>query len=119
MENHLYHYKISYVSNYDGDSIKCQVDHGFGIFSNQTLRLAGMDTYEIRGGTEATKKLAYEAKSFVKEVLEGNEIIIKTDKDKQGSFYRYLATIFYKRDDEWINLNKELSQRGLTTGKYE
>ena len=49
-------------SPYDGDSIRLELDLGFCMRSFVAVRLYGVDTPEMRGGTEVTKALAIDAR---------------------------------------------------------
>jgi micrococcal nuclease len=50
MKTNLYHYKAKVISVYDGDTIRCDVDLGFGIWKfNEQFRLANIDAPELRG----------------------------------------------------------------------
>ena len=69
------------------------------------MRLAGVNTPELRGGTKGSKAKAIEARDFVEEALcNSHEVIIYTEKDKKGKYGRYIAYVEYNG----INLNKEL-----------
>ena len=61
-------------SNYDGDTFKLELDIGFGLRNFISARLDGVDTPELRGGTDLTKaaaKLARdEANRFISEADE-------------------------------------------------
>lgn len=106
----LYTYKATVKSIYDGDTIRVDIDLGFGlIFKDQALRLLGLDTPEIRGEEKA---LGLISKKFVEERIPvGSVIKIATEKDRKEKFGRYLATVFYGEDSK--NLNEELLQNGM------
>jgi micrococcal nuclease len=111
----MYEYRAEYISNYDGDTIKFIVDLGFSIYNKVTIRLAKVDTPELRSSDPAEKASAYEAKEFVRDVLvEADEIIIKTNKDKTGKYGRYIAEVIYDGN----NLSYELLNNGLAK-EYE
>lgn len=106
----MYDYPATYVGNYDGDTIDFLVDVGFNIQHKIRVRLAGVDTAELRGGTEHSKELAREAKYFVEEALTtAGYIEIKTEKDKTGKYGRYIAHVFY----DGKSLNEDLVTKGL------
>ena len=67
----LYTYKILAFDNYDGDSFDLTLDLGFDIHIHKKVRIRGIDTPELRGGTKISKaaaKLARDwARTFVKE----------------------------------------------------
>ena len=106
----MYTYKAYVRSIYDGDTIRVDIDLGFGvILSDQSLRLLGLDTPEIRG-EERTHGLI--SRNFVVERIPvGSYITITTVKDRKEKFGRYLATVFY--GDDMKNLNEELLQSGM------
>lgn len=58
-------------SPYDGDTFKLELDLGFGLRHYASIRLYGVDTPEIRGGTELTKLAAKaardEAERFIRQ----------------------------------------------------
>lgn len=119
MENKILNpwiYRVNYISNYDGDTIKFMRDCGCNVYHKVTVRLLDIDTPEIRGGTTASKKHAHEAKEFVKEVLsEAKRIYIETIKDKKGKYGRYLAKVWYVSllTSELTCLNEELLRKGF------
>ena len=57
--------------NYDGDTFKLVIDLGFALRHHVAIRLNGVDTPELRGGTPLTKATAKsardEAERFVRE----------------------------------------------------
>jgi len=111
----MYKYKAEYVDNYDGDTINFIVDLGFNVSIELQIRLANINTYELRDKDPCLKTLAYEAKDFVQKVLiDADEIILKTAKNKKEKYGRYLAEVIY----DGINLNEELLEIGYAV-KYE
>ena len=108
----VYTYKATVKSIYDGDTIRVDIDLGFGvIFNDQALRLLGIDTPEIRG---EEKVLGLISKKFVEERIPvGSVIKIATQKDRKEKFGRYLATVYY--GEELKNLNEELLNSGMAT----
>lgn len=100
----FYCYKAKVVSVYDGDTITCEIDVGFGIIlAKQKIRLFGIDTPEIRG-EERPEGLIIRDK--LREMIDGQEILIYTIKDKKGKYGRWLGIII-KND---ININELLLQ---------
>lgn len=111
MDNQLYNYRAEIVSIYDGDSVTMNIDLGFKSWLiNQKVRLYGIDTPEIRG-EERSDGLA--AKARLIELIDGEEVIITSYKDKAGKYGRWLATIYLKDGDDWININQLLVDEGL------
>ena len=110
----MYEYNAEYIKNYDGDTITFMVDLGFDCFRKIRVRLMGVDTPEMRGGTTESKEAAKKAQKFVETELSlASMIVIKTDKDK--SFDRYVAEVWYSTDEEPcdISLAQMLLNEGL------
>lgn len=117
----LYHYVAIVDSVYDGDTIKVSIDLGLGIWRrSQTIRLWGIDTPEIRGKEREEGKRVGD---FVRELLEGKEILLRTilDKhgqDKTGKFGRLLGEILLDgQDGKLINVNQLLVEKGMALVK--
>ena len=95
----MFDYEVFFIRNYDGDTISLSIDLGFDTFREITVRLLGVNTSEIRGGTTDTKILAKAAKQYVFDVLSNAEYIrVKTIKDSTDKYGRYLAEIIYTPD---------------------
>jgi micrococcal nuclease len=97
----MYTYKASIRSIYDGDSCRVDLDLGMGVWlHNQSIRLYGIDTAEIRGGSVETKALGNLAKDYLKnELPEGSTVLLRTYIDKRGKFGRVLASIYRQEGD--------------------
>ncbi len=111
----MYQYRAEVVYVVDGDTIDVAVDLGFKHTQEMRLRLAGIDTWELRG-EERAKGLV--AKEYVLETFANMDpedyVVIRTKKDKQGKYGRYIATVLIMgRDDtELLNLNDALVEEG-------
>jgi len=109
MENNMYRYKAKYLNNYDGDTIDFEIDLGFNIKVKIRVRLARVDTPELRGNTYEEGIVA---KNFVKKALENASVItVETFKDKKGKYGRYIAEVYYNGR----NLSDELLKHDLAT----
>lgn len=108
----MYTYKAQVKSIYDGDTLRADIDLGFGvILSDQSIRLLGLDAPEIKGVERAQGIIS---RDFVVERIPvGSYITITTVKDRKEKFGRYLATVFY--GEEQKNLNEELLSNGMAT----
>ena len=97
----MYTYKATIRSVYDGDSCRVDLDLGMGVWlHNQSIRLYGIDTAEIRGGTVETNALGNLAKDYLKsELPEGCTVMLRTYIDKRGKFGRVLASIYKQEGD--------------------
>ena len=117
-EGPQYIYKVYKVDRVvDGDTVDLLVDLGFSVITKQRIRLAGIDTYELRGGTDETKALGRKAADRVKELLSSGDVFIRTKKDKAGKFGRYLGHLIVVRQGIEFNVNEILLEEGLAT-KY-
>lgn len=93
MPNELYRYRASVTHVYDGDSFTCDIHLGFGVvLSQQKIRLARVNTPEIRGGTEETKAAGRTSRNRVKDLILGHDVLLCTYKDK-GKFGRWVADV--------------------------
>lgn len=110
----MYEYKAIVRRWVDGDTVDVDIDLGFGlVYSNQRVRLYGIDAYETRTRDLEEKRRGLDAKSFVEDVAPiGSEITLKTY--KEGKYGRILGEIFV----EGKNLNAWLTHEGHAT-RYE
>lgn len=109
----LYMYKIDKndISVYDGDTITVTLDLGFNIKKREKIRLYGINAPELKGIERADGLIS---KTFLKSliddaVLKDKNIYIKTLKDSQEKYGRYLGVLFI--DD--LNVNLKLVEEGL------
>ena len=107
-----YTYKATVVSVYDGDTMRVNIDMGFGILNKGetgkgvSLRLFGINAPEVRGESKETGKFV---RDFVRNKVLGKDIVIETIRDTKGKYGRYLAKIYYKNsENEQVYLNEEL-----------
>lgn len=105
-----YKYKAFVKEVYDGDTITCDIDCGFGIvYSGQKIRLYGIDTPELRGDE---RERGIEVRNILRNKILNKQIILKTIKDKKGKYGRYLGIIYIEENGEIININKWLKLNG-------
>lgn len=97
------------VSVYDGDTFKVNID-GYPpiIGENVPIRIAGIDTPEIRGTTGYTQETAQKAKKFTQNLLRKAKEI-KLRNMKRGKYFRIIAEVYV----DGVNLGKELIRVGL------
>lgn len=96
-------------SIYDADTIRFDIDLGFGInLVNQIVRLYGIDAWELRGEEREKGLVARDAviDQFDKR---GPDVILTTYKDKKGKYGRWLATVGW---EDGLNLNDWLVAEG-------
>lgn len=97
METYIYNANVKSV--YDGDTITCDIDCGFGvILKKQKVRLYGINTPEVRG---ESKDSGIISRDVLREKILDKDILLKTIKDKKGKYGRYLGIIFI--DGENVN----------------
>ena len=113
MGDKIYFYKAYVEKVYDGDTITCTIDCGFGLsMKTQKIRLYGINTPELRG---AEKKAGIMARDRLRSKILHQNVLIETFKDKKGKYGRYLATIFL----DSVNINEWLVQNGYAVvAKY-
>ena len=103
----VYTYKAFVTSVYDGDTITCDIDCGFGVvLKKQKIRLYGLNAPEVRG---ESKDLGIVTRDKLRERILNKDIYLKTLKDKKGKYGRYIGTVFV--DDE--NINEWLVENNL------
>ncbi|WP_290698054.1 thermonuclease family protein [Lacinutrix sp.] len=101
----MYNYKAKIIAVYDGDTVTAVVDLGFLHSQEMKLRLFGIDTPEMRGPEKVEGK---KVRDIVREKILNKEVEIKSYKDKQGKYGRYLATIIV----DGVDLNQWLVDNG-------
>lgn len=104
----MYEYRAICDRVVDGDTADFTVDLGFGIKKKDRFRFAGINTPELRG---EEREAGLKAAEYVSERILGKSVIIRTNKDSQGKYGRYIATILY--GDGLTDLNQELVRVGM------
>lgn len=91
----MYEYKAVALSNYDGDTVRMDVDLGWGIWVRDvSMRLNRINTPELRDGDPGLL-----AKMFLEGLLPaGTEVVIRTIKDKEDKYGRMLVEIYHASD---------------------
>jgi micrococcal nuclease len=89
----LYEYKAALIRVVDGDTVDLRVDLGFSIYKEDRFRLAGINTPELHAKDPAERERAQQAKAKLEALLQAPTLVVKTRKDSQEKFGRYLATI--------------------------
>lgn len=102
----MYEYKATIIKVYDGDTVTAIIDLGFNVSVKENIRLARINTPEVRGVERPDGLISRDRLS---ERILNKEVIIKTNKDKKGKYGRYIGEIIL--NDE--NLNDWLVTEGL------
>ena len=112
----MYTYNANILRVVDGDTVTAEVDLGFSIKRKEKFRIAEFDAPESwRPKTNSERAHGNEAKSRAKELLENQEVTIKTG--KQGKYGRYIAYIILPdgRDYATTMINEGFSKRDSYT----
>lgn len=114
----MYTYNATLEKVVDGDTLELNIDLGFKISTKIRVRLSGVDTPEIFGlkKESAEYQKGMEAFKFTKDwfiALGSSTFLVKTEKDKQEKYGRWLATIL-SLDGAKV-LNEDLLASGNAT----
>lgn len=106
----MYEYRAKVVRVIDGDTIIVDIDLGFNTWlKNQSIRLEGINTPEVRTKDELEKKVGLFVKDEVERLIgKSCDVILETILDKSEKFGRILG-IFHTTDG--INLNEYLVEQ--------
>ena len=96
-------------SVYDGDTFFVNIEGLPEVFGQRIgIRLAGIDTPEIRGKCPSEKLLAIEAKSYLQNLLSKNEPI-ELRNITRGKYFRLVADVYVGS----LDVSKSLINQGL------
>jgi len=111
MEDKRYYYSAIVRSIYDGDTCTVDIDLGLSTWHHgEKVRLNRIDTPELRG---LSRERGLAALAFLREQIEGKEVIIETFKDHREKYGRYLAEIWLPdASGKWQNINDLLVSSG-------
>ena len=111
----MYEYEALVTGVYDGDSCTATIDLGFRIFRRGIkLRLADIDTPEIRTKDPEEKVAGYAARDFLRKRILNQQVRVRSV--AKGKYGRYLCTIWTldeKGVPSTMSINDELIERGL------
>lgn len=98
------------VRVYDGDTFYVNIDKVHSLFGEELgIRVAGIDTPEMRGGTPESKALAILARDFTANFLAEAKRVDLTN-CVRGKFFRIVCEVIGSKDK---SLAKELLKAGL------
>lgn len=99
----MYQYKIKKIERViDGDTIKVDIDLGFGIVTSQIVRLLDIDAAETRTLNLVEKEEGLKAKEWLQnELSKEGEWIIETKKDDK--YGRILGTLYLVGEPVTVN----------------
>ncbi len=111
LEHPLWNYRAKLDRVVDGDTIDFIVDLGFGLSKRERVRVAGIDTPEIRGEERPD---GLRAREFVVKALPTEDWIYLTTEKERGKYGRYIAHIWvFDAEGIWHNLAEDLLDAGL------
>lgn len=117
--------KPSYVYNalvtrvVDGDTYECLIDLGFECFTKQMIRLNGVNTPEIKGGS-AKERIAGKRAAFAVSALlqsHGYRVTIRTEWER--SFARYVADVWVGKVDLGVWIIENMLTAGLSMSEVK
>ena len=86
--SHEWRFPCTVDTNYDGDTFKLEIDLGFAIKHYAAIRLDGVDTPELRGGTLLTKAAAKFARDEARDFVDVADELIFHSKVWKGKYGR-------------------------------
>ena len=96
--NLLWQFRVKSVDKViDGDTIDVTLDLGFNILLKERVRLAFVNTPEVRG-VERPEGLI--AKQFVIDWLKGKQLMLLSDSFKPGKYGRTIGDLLVTRNEE-------------------
>lgn len=105
LEDSLYMFKAKCYNVVDGDTADFLMNIGFDTWKDKRVRFLYVDTPE-RG-----QENFQEATDFVVDAILNKEVILQTY--KSDNFGRYLAAIWYIKDDEYRLISNDLLDANL------
>lgn len=110
----MFRYRATIVDVYDGDTVKADIDLGFGIVKRrETLRLAAINAPEVRGETREAGIAARDAlrRKVLHAEVELSTMKTRRGSDKRGKYGRYIATLHLGAE----NVNLWMVSNGFAT----
>ena len=112
----MYEYRCVVVGVVDGDTVDVDIDLGFGVWlRDERIRLADVDTPEVRTRDLAEKDHGILAKNFVTSYLLPGTIVTLHSKAFKGKFGRILGdfSVYDSATDSWRLLTALLLENHL------
>ena len=103
----MFTYSATVTDVYDGDTITVSIDLGFYThLKKQKIRLYGINAPEMRGPEKERGTLA---RDYLRGLILGKEVIIRTFKDRKGKYGRWLAEV---TTTDGIQVNQDMIDNG-------
>jgi micrococcal nuclease len=107
-----YEYMAEVVRVIDGDTVDVDLDLGLEIYRRTRLRLASVNAPELHDPSQEVRKKAILAKAWlVSRLPVGSEVTVRTFKDRQEKYGRYLAEVLVP--SETTSVNQQMVTLGL------
>lgn len=103
----MYQYQAKVLRIVDGDTIDVAVDCGFSIVFSMKVRFYGINAPELSTPEGQAAKIA-----LLTQITVGDTIFMKTIKDHQEKYGRYLAVI-YKTLNDTKSVNDWMVENGF------
>lgn len=106
----MYSYHAKLIKWVDGDTLILEIDLGFSVKRTERIRLARINTPEIRSEKAFHRRKARHARHVGRTFCpEGSPVEIKTFKIKKDMYARFIAEVLF----EGINLSDYLLQKNV------
>ena len=113
----MYEYRAKVLDVVDGDTGDFLIDLGFSVSFQIRVRFADINAPELKSPDPATRAKAQAARARVLTLIPiGSDCILRTRKDSQENYGRYLATVYVTAADT-VSVNQTLLNEGLAV-KY-
>ena len=111
MDDQLFHYGAHITDVYDGDTCTADIDLGLHTWVHgEKLRLYGINAPEVRGEERPEGILS---RDFLRGLILHQDVLLEPILDKKGKYGRYLARIWLKQGDQWLDVNAHLVEQGF------
>jgi len=100
----MYKYKCKLVRVIDGDTVDAMIDLGFDIWVKKRIRLADIDTPEIRTRNKEEKKKGLKAKEILEDAIAANKGEFLLISHGVGKYGRCLGELHI--DKYWFRSDK-------------
>jgi len=109
----MYEYRAKLLKVIDGDTVDLDIDLGFDVHLNpMRFRLAGINAPEKNAKNALERAAALAATTALEAMLKDAPLVVKTEKDSQEKYGRYLANIWVRT----ICVNVEMIRLGHAVG---
>ncbi len=105
-----YTYSGTVTDIYDGDTFTLEFNLGFGLVYEDVIRLARVDTPEIRG---SERPEGIKVRDAVEQLILNQSVIAVTKQDDRGKYGRLIAEIYFKENGLWVNLSDYLLKKAM------